>query len=97
MSSLSTRRAFPTLTSNAAACILKMQQELAQYIKEKCTLIVKNSEYAYDVVLENLRQDIDREMHEKKQAGSDLAAEISKLNAELASIKNTLQALQEVQ
>lgn len=87
----------PAIQEQLAECILKMQQELRKYIDEKCALIVKNSECAYDVVLENLRTDIEQEMQDKRQASSDLGAEISRLNAESESIKNTLQALQEVQ
>ena len=47
-------------------------------------------------VLENLRMSIDEEIQAKKNMSNDLSAELSKLTAQIASIANTLQTLQEV-
>ena len=86
----------PSIQEQLADCILLIQQELHKYIDEKSTTIIKNSEYAYDTVLEDLRLRIDAEIDEKKQVSNDLGGEIAKLSAEIDSINKTLQALQEV-
>ena len=86
----------PSIQEQLADCILQIQQELHKYIDEKSTTIIKNSEYAYDTVLENLQSRIDAEIDEKKQLSNDLGGEIAKLSAEIDSINKTLQALQEV-
>lgn len=86
----------PSIQEQLADCILRIQQELHKYIDEKSTTIIKNSEYAYDTVLENLQSRIDAEIDEKKQLSNDLGGEIAKLSVEIDSINKTLQALQEV-
>ena len=90
-------QAIPAIQEQLADCILRMQQELHKYIDEKCLMISKNSEYAYDTVLENLRVSIDEEIQQKKNMSNDLGAEVGNLNTEIASINSALQALQEVQ
>lgn len=87
----------PSIQEQLAACILRIQQELHKYIEEQCTTIVKNSEYAYDTVLENLRVSIDAELQEKKNLSNDLGADIAKLTTEIDTIRQTMQSLQEVQ
>lgn len=87
----------PSIQEQLAACILRIQQELHKYIEEQSTTIVKNSEYAYDTVLENLRVSIDAELQEKKNLSNDLGADIAKLTAEIDTIRQTMQSLQEVQ
>lgn len=86
----------PSIQEQLSDCVFRMQQELHKYIDEKSTTIIKNSEYAYDTVLEDLRSRIDAEIDEKKHLSNDLGGEIAKLSAEINSINKTLQALQEV-
>lgn len=87
----------PSIQEQLAACIVRIQQELHKYIEEQSNTIVKNSEYAYDTVLENLRVSIDAELQEKKNLSNDLGADIAKLTAEIDIIRQTLETLQEVQ
>lgn len=87
----------PSIQEQLAACIVRIQQELHKYIEEQSNTIVKNSEYAYDTVLENLRVSIDAELQEKKHLSNDLGADIAKLTAEIELIRQTMQTLQEVQ
>lgn len=89
-------QAIPAIQEQMADCIMKMQQSLHQYIAEKCTIIVKNSEYAYDTVLDNLQESIDEEIQNKKNLSNDLGTDIANLNAEIDIIHNTLQNMQEV-
>lgn len=86
----------PSIQEQLSDCVFRMQQELHKYIDEKSTTIIKNSEYAYDTVLEDLRSRIDAEIDEKKHLSNDLGGEFAKLSAEINSINKTLQALQEV-
>lgn len=86
----------PSIQEQLSDCVFRMRQELHKYIDEKSTTIIKNSEYAYDTVLEDLRARIDAEIDEKKHLSNDLGGEIAKLSAEINSINKTLQALQEV-
>lgn len=86
----------PSIQEQLSDCVFRMQQELHKYIDEKSTTIIKNSEYAYDTVLEDLRARIDAEIDEKKHLSNDLGGEIAKLSAEINSINKTLHALQEV-
>lgn len=81
----------PSIQEQLSDCVFRMQQELHKYIDEKSTTIIKNSEYAYDTVLENLRSRIDAEIDEKKHLSNDLGGEIAKLSAEINSINKTLQ------
>lgn len=87
----------PAIQEQLADCILRMQQELHKYIDEKSLMISKNSEYAYDTVLENLRMSIDEEIQQKQSMSNDLGAELAKLTTEITSITSALQSLQEVQ
>lgn len=87
----------PSIQEQLAACIVRIQQELHKYIEEQSNTIVKNSEYAYDTVLENLRVSIDAELQEKKNLSNDLGADIARLTAEIDIIRQTLETLQEVQ
>ena len=89
-------QAIPAIQEQMADCIMKMQQSLHQYIAEKCTIIVKNSECAYDTVLDNLQESIDEEIQNKKNLSNNLGTDIAKLNAEIDIIHNTLQTMQEV-
>lgn len=81
----------PSIQEQLSDCVFRMQQELHKYIDEKSTTIIKNSEYAYDTVLEDLRSRIDAEIDEKKHLSNDLGGEIVKLSAEINSINKTLQ------
>lgn len=81
----------PSIQEQLSDCVFRMQQELHKYIDEKSTTIIKNSEYAYDTVLEDLRSRIDAEIDEKKHLSNDLGGEIAKLSAEINSINQTLQ------
>lgn len=81
----------PSIQEQLSDCVFRMQQELHKYIDEKSTTIIKNSEYAYDTVLEDLRSRIDAEIDEKKHLSNDLGGEIAKLSAEINSINKTLQ------
>lgn len=90
-------QAIPAIQEQMADCICRMQQELHKYIEEKCQIIVKNSEYAYDTILENLQSDVAVEIDNKRNRSNDLAGEVADLNSKLTLIHQTLKALQEVQ
>ena len=86
----------PAFQEQLAECILQMKQEIHRHIDEKCVQIVKNSECAYDEILQSLEQRIGQEIRSKENAGSEVSAEIQKLTTQLNSIQKYLQDLQEV-
>lgn len=90
-------QAIPAIQEQMADCICRMQQELHKYIEEKCQIIVKNSEYAYDTILENLQAEVAAEIANKRNRSNNLAGEVAGLNSKLTLIHQTLEALQEVQ
>ena len=86
----------PAFQEQLAECVLQMKQEIHRHIDEKCMQIVKNSECAYDEILQSLEQRISQEIRGKENAGSEASAEIQKLTTQLESVQKYLHELQEV-
>ena len=86
----------PAFQEQLAECVLQMKQEIHRHIDEKCMQIVKNSECAYDEILQSLEQRISQEIRSKENAGSEASAEIQKLTTQLESVQKYLHELQEV-
>lgn len=83
----------PAIQEQMAEYILNLREHIHKYIDEKCAVIVKNSEYAYDDILASVETRIDEEIRSKENAGSDLAAEVQRLTAHIDEVQKYLQKL----
>ncbi|MDO4921343.1 MAG: dynamin family protein [Phascolarctobacterium sp.] len=86
----------PAIQEQMAEYILNLREHIHKYIDEKCAVIIKNSEYAYDDILASLEERIDAEISDKETASSDLAAEVQRLTVQIGEVQKYLQKLQEV-
>lgn len=70
----------PQILHVIAECILKLQNEIKKYVDERCKNICMNTEYAYDQVLVNVKNDIDKQINEKKQVKIGIESDIEYFN-----------------
>ena len=71
--------AVPQLMSEISKGIMKLQQEVHQYIDKRCDIICQNTECAYDQVLSGVKDDIDRQIQSRSKTEMEVQNDIKDL------------------
>lgn len=77
----------PEVQAQIAEAILRLKQSVHQYIDQKSENIIENTEAAYQMILQQLQENIDKELNARKTSAENLQQEISHID----------QAMQELQ
>lgn len=76
----------PQVEAHMEGLTKQLSINLNEYIDERCNVIVKNAEYAYEKILSDIRVDIQKEIESKKNIGINIKEETAKLQEIIKNI-----------
>lgn len=77
----------PDVQEQLAESILKLQESLYSYIDTRSKAIAENTESGFEMLLENMRQQIEDQIAEKEKAGQNLRDDIDVLSRRIGELK----------
>ena len=80
--------AIPAVRSQIAEMIMCLQRELHKYIGMRCGQICKNTECAYDIVLQDIRDKVQHQMDEREREYRDVEQEMCRLQAAVQELEH---------
>ena len=81
----------PDVQEQLAASILKLQENLYSYIDNRSKAIVENTEYGFEMLLENMRQQIEDQIAEKEKTGKSLHDDIDVLSRRIGELRGFME------
>ena len=83
----------PVVQEQIAQYIFNLKQEIHSYVDTRCSVIVSNSEAAYEIILSNLQMDIEKQIREKETTGQNLSVEVQNLTNNINELQTIMQEL----
>ena len=77
----------PDVQEQLANSVLKLQESLYSYIDTRSKAIAENTESGFEMLLENMRQQIEDQIAEKEKAGQNLRDDIDVLSRRIGELK----------
>jgi hypothetical protein len=77
----------PDVQEQLANSVLKLQESLYSYIDTRAKAIAENTESGFEMLLENMRQQIEDQIAEKEKAGQNLRDDIDVLSRRIGELK----------
>lgn len=77
----------PDVQEQLAESILKLQESLYSYIDTRSKAIAENTESGFEMLLDNMRQQIEDQIAEKEKAGQNLRDDIDVLSRRIGELK----------
>ena len=77
----------PDVQEQLANSVLKLQESLYSYIDTRAKAIAENTESGFEMLLENMRQQIEDQIAEKDKAGQNLRDDIDVLSRRIGELK----------
>ena len=81
----------PEVQEQFASSVLRLQDRLYTYIDSRSLAIASNTESGFEVLLENMREQIEAEVSEKEKAGEGLMQDLEVLNRQITELKDYLE------
>lgn len=81
----------PDVQEQLAESILKLQESLYSYIDTRSKAIAENTESGFEMLLENMRQQIEDQIAEKEKAGQNLRDDIDVLSRRIGELKEFME------
>lgn len=82
--------AVPAIQEQIAQAVYNLQIALHTHINEKCDHIVKNTEYVYETILEDMKQRIQTHIQAKETEKRDITRSVQMLDTNMNDIMNTI-------
>ena len=83
----------PEMESQLAQFMLNLREIIHQYIDRRCDDVCKNTEYAYESVLSDMKERIDAQIAEVSQQGKNVEQDIFIISEKMTAIQNYLEKL----
>ena len=80
----------PQIRAQIAAAMTQLRKETHRYLDENCLRICQRSEYAYEMALQNLRQQVQAELSAQKAADNDVHTDVREIDQELQDTQQML-------
>lgn len=77
----------PDVQEQLAKSILKLQESLYSYVDTRSKAIAENTESGFEMLLDNMRQQIEDQIAEKEKAGQNLRDDIDVLSRRIGELK----------
>ena len=77
----------PDVQEQLANSVLKLQESLYSYVDTRSKAIAENTESGFEMLLENMRQQIEDQIAEKEKAGQNLRDDIDVLSRRIGELK----------
>ena len=77
----------PDVQEQLANSVLKLQESLYSYIDTRSKAIAENTESGFEMLLENMRQQIEDQIAEKEKVGQNLRDDIDVLSRRIGELK----------
>ena len=77
----------PNVQEQLANSVLKLQESLYSYVDTRSKAIAENTESGFEMLLENMRQQIEDQIAEKEKAGQNLRDDIDVLSRRIGELK----------
>lgn len=81
----------PDVQEQLANSVLKLQESLYSYIDTRSKAIAENTESGFEMLLENMRQQIEDQIAEKEKAGQNLRDDIDVLSRRIGELKEVME------
>ena len=81
----------PEVQEQFASCILKLQDRLYSYIDSRALAIANNTESGFELLLENMREQVETEVVLKENAGKRLMEDLEILNKQISELKDYME------
>lgn len=81
----------PDVQEQLANSVLKLQESLYSYIDTRGKAIAENTESGFEMLLENMRQQIEDQIAEKEKAGQNLRDDIDVLSRRIGELKEFME------
>ena len=81
----------PEIQEQFASCILKLQDRLYSYIDSRALAIANNTESGFELLLENMREQVETEVVLKENAGKRLMEDLEILNKQISELKDYME------
>ncbi len=81
----------PDVQEQLANSVLKLQESLYSYIDTRSKAIAENTESGFEMLLENMRQQIEDQIAEKEKAGQNLRDDIDVLSRRIGELKEFME------
>lgn len=78
----------PNVQEQLASSILKLQDRLNSYIDLRTQAIAVNCESGFELLLHNMKNQIEIEINEKEQSGENLMQDVNVLSKQISMLKN---------
>lgn len=82
------------MLSQIAIYSMKMQSEVHDYINSRCYTIIQNTEFAYEKVLADLKERIDKQLEERSAQSQDVMSKVSLLDTAISDVQQQILLLQ---
>ena len=83
----------PEIKMQITKIIIQLNNEINKYIDNQCEMICTNTEYAYNQILINMKQDVYKQLEEKRKIGEQIQIEFKQIESMLEDIKRIKEEL----
>ncbi len=87
-------KVLPELKVQIKKALMQLRVEIHKYIDNRCNTICSNTEYAYEEILNKLKQRVEDELVEKNALRRQLSNEINTIDDDLSGIRKIKEQLQ---
>lgn len=84
----------PELLGQVAQYTKKLQQDVHDYVENRCNVIVQNTEFAYEKVLEDVRKKINNKFQQNDIKTADIMEKVASIDKTIEDIKEKINLLQ---
>ncbi len=83
----------PEVQEQLARAVSRLKSQIHKYVDDRCEVIIKNSEAAYEAILLNMQKDINEQINAKECAGNDLSAEMQAISRNIAEVQAVMKQI----
>ena len=83
----------PELFSQIAQYTERMQQNVHEYIENRCNVIVQNTEFAYEKVLEDIKDRVNKKLQESSMQTNEVMQKAALLDGAIDEVKQKISLL----
>lgn len=83
----------PEVQEQLAGAIKSLKVQIHKYVEDRCEGIIKNSETAYEVILLNMRKEINEQINAKECTENDLSAEVQVISRDIAEVQAVMKQI----
>ena len=80
----------PEFQEQFTSSVLRLQERLYSYIDLRAQTIANNTESGFELLLENMKEQIETEVSEKEKTGKSLMEGLEVLNRQITELKDYL-------